>query len=46
MARPCGEKDRRRRSNENMEVSERRKIGRPKLRWGDVIRKDMMEKGV
>ena len=29
---PRGEKDRRRRSNKNMEESGRRKIGRPKLR--------------
>ena len=29
-----------------MEVSGHRKIGRPKLRWSDVIRKDMKEKQV
>ena len=29
-----------------MEVSGHRKIGRPKLRWSDVKRKDMKEKGV
>ena len=29
-----------------MEVDEHRKIGRPKLRWSDVIRKDVKEKGV
>ena len=46
MVRTCGEKDRRRYSNENMEVGGHRKIGRPKLRWSDVIRKDMKEKQV
>ena len=46
MVRPCGEKDRRRCSYENMEVGGHRKRGRPKLRWSDVIRKDMKEKGV
>ena len=29
-----------------MEVSGHRKIGRLKLKWSDVIRKDMKEKGV
>ena len=29
-----------------MEVSGHRMIGRPKLRWSDVIRKYMKEKGV
>ena len=29
-----------------MEVGGHRKIGRPKLRWSDVIRKDMKEKGI
>ena len=29
-----------------MEVGGHRKIGRPKLRWSDVTRKDMKEKGV
>ena len=29
-----------------MEVGGHRKIGRPKLRWSDVIRKDMKEIGV
>ena len=29
-----------------MEVGGHRKIGRPKLRWSDVISKDMKEKGV
>ena len=29
-----------------MEVGGHRKIGRPKLRWSDVIRKDTKEKGV
>ena len=29
-----------------MGVSGQRKIGRPKLRWSDVMRKDMKEKGV
>ena len=29
-----------------MEVGRHRKIGRPRLRWSDVIRKDMMEKQV
>ena len=29
-----------------MEVGGHRKIGRPKLRWSDVIRKHMKEKGV
>ena len=29
-----------------MEVGGHRKIGRPRLRWSDVIRKDMKEKGV
>ena len=29
-----------------MEVGGHRKIGRPKLRWGDVKRKYMKEKGV
>ena len=29
-----------------MEVGGHRKTGRPKLRWSDVIRKDMNEKGV
>ena len=29
-----------------MEVGGYRKIGRPKLRWSDVIRKDMKEIGV
>ena len=36
MVRPCGEKDRRRCSNENMEVDGHRKIGRPKRRWSDA----------
>ena len=39
MVRTCGEKDRARRSDENMEVGGHRKIGRPKLRWSDVIQK-------
>ena len=46
MVRTAGEKDRGRCSNENMEVSGQRKIGIPKLRWSDVIRKDTKEKGV
>ena len=29
-----------------MEIGGHRKIGRPKLKWGDVIRKYMKEKGV
>ncbi len=29
-----------------MEVGGHRKIGRPKLKWSDVIRKDMKEKQV
>ena len=29
-----------------MEVGGHRKIGRPKLRWSSVIRKDMKEEGV
>ena len=29
-----------------MEVDGHRKMGRPKLRWSDVIRKDMQEKQV
>ena len=29
-----------------MEVVEHRKIGRPKLRWSDVIRKYMKEKRI
>ena len=29
-----------------MEVGGHRKIGRSKLRWSDVIEKDMKEKGV
>ena len=29
-----------------MEVGGRRKIGRPILRWSDIIRKDMKEKRV
>ena len=29
-----------------MEVGGRRKIGRPKLRWSDIIRKDTKEKQV
>ena len=29
-----------------MEEGGHRKIGRPKLRWSDVIRKDTKEKGV
>ena len=29
-----------------MEVGVHREIGRPKLRWSDVIRKDMKEKQV
>ena len=33
-------------SNENMEAGGQRKIGRPKLRWYAVTRKDMKEKGV
>ena len=45
MVRPCGEKERSC-SNEKMEVSGHRKIGRPKLRWSDVRRKHMREKGV
>ena len=36
---PCGQKDRRRCSEENMEVDDHRKIGRPTLRWSDVIRR-------
>ena len=31
-------------SNENMDVGGHRKIGRPKLRWSDVIRKYMKDK--
>ena len=46
IVRPCGEKDWRRCSNENMEVGGHWKIGRPILRWGDVIRKYMKEKQV
>ena len=53
MVRPCGKNDwwRYRPTNANtrtwkMEVGEHRKIGRLKLRWRDVIRKDMKEKGV
>ncbi len=30
----------------NIDVGGHQKIGRPKLRWSDVIRKDMKEKGV
>ena len=41
MIRTRGEKDRGRRSDENMEVGGHGKMGRPKLRWSDVIRKDM-----
>ena len=29
-----------------MEVGGHRKMGRPRLRWSDVIRKDMKEKGI
>ena len=32
--------------NEKMEASGHQKIGRLKLRWSDVILKDMNEKGV
>ena len=39
-----GEKDRGRCSNENMGVSGHRKIGRPRLRWSDVVRKNTKEK--
>ena len=51
MVRPCGEEDRRRYSKgimgtRNMEVSGHRKIEIPKLRWSDVVRKNMKEKGV
>ena len=47
MVRTCGEKDCRRCNNENVEVSTgHRKIGRPKLRWRDVKRKDMKAKQV
>ena len=35
----CGEKDRGRCSNENMEVIGHQNIGRPKLSWSNVIRK-------
>ena len=42
---PCGEKERGRCSNENLDVSGHRKMARPKLRWSDDIRKDMKEKG-
>ena len=44
MVRTPGEKDRGRCSDENMEVRGQRKIGRPKLRWSDVIRKDTKKK--
>ena len=44
MVRPCDEKDWRRCSNEKMEVGGHQKIWRPKLRWSDVIKKDMKEK--
>ena len=33
--------DARRCNNENMEMGGHRKIGRPKRRWSDVIRRDM-----
>ena len=46
MVRQCGKKDRRRCSNEKMEVGGHRNIGRPKLRWSHVKIKDMKEKGV
>ena len=46
MVRPCGEKDRRDIVNQNMELGGHQQIGRPKLRWSDVIRKYMNEKGV
>ena len=42
MIRPRGVNDRRC-SNEKMEVSVHRKIASLKLRWSDVIRKDMKE---
>ena len=42
----CRDKDRGKCSNDNMEVDGHRNIGRPKLRWSDVIRKDMKKKGV
>ena len=32
--------------NENMEVGGHRRIGRPKLRWSDVIRKETKENQV
>ena len=46
MGKPCGKKTEydvimRR---ETMEVDGHRQIGRPKLRWGDVIRKYIKEK--
>ena len=49
MVRPCGEEDRRRDSKgimgtRNMEVSGHRNIERPKLRWSDVVRKNMKER--
>ena len=46
MVRSCGEKDRERCSTDNMEVGGHRQIGRPTLRWRDVIRKDMKKKQV
>ena len=39
-----GIRERRRCSNEKMKVSGHRNIGRPKLKWCDVIRKDTKEK--
>ena len=44
MVKPCGEKDWRRCSNEDMEVGGHRNIGRQRLRWNDVVRKHMKEK--
>ena len=45
MVRPCVEKDRiiQLCSSEKLEVGGHRKIGIPKLRWRDVIRKYMTE---
>ena len=48
MVRTCGEKDREEDAviTWKLEVSRHRNIGRPKLRWTDVIRNATKENGV
>ena len=45
VAKPHKHKRENKRSKIEMKVGGHRKLGRPKLRWSDVIRKDKKEKG-